>query len=65
VAAGPLVTRLARQVGYKEVRYAHLLAGELVAVPAPAPVVRDTRDRLEAEVADLGRQFADFKRQFE
>jgi uncharacterized protein YceH (UPF0502 family) len=73
----PLVTRLARQVGYKEVRYAHLLAGEPQAVTAaPAPAVRETRDdtvarlqatvdRLEAEVADLKRQFAEFKQQFE
>jgi len=68
----PLVARLPRQVGYKEVRYAHLLAGE---PPAQPPIVEprhdppaqlQTRvDRLEAEVADLKRQFAEFKRQFE
>jgi len=73
----PLVARLPRQVGYKEVRYAHLLSGE----PQTAPVAqvastRETRDdtiarllasvdRLEAEVADLKRQFGEFKRQFE
>jgi hypothetical protein len=77
----PLVARLPRQVGYKEVRYAHLLSGEPVAISAPAPVVqapyaRESRDdsvarlqgsvdRLEAEVADLKRQFRDFKKQFE
>ena len=77
----PLVTRLARQVGYKEVRYAHLLSGEPQSVSAPQPVAqvagaRETRDdavarlqatvdRLEAEVADLRRQFGEFKRQFE
>jgi uncharacterized protein YceH (UPF0502 family) len=73
----PLVTRLPRQVGYKEVRYAHLLAGEPALVSGPqAPPVRETRDdsvarlqvtvdRLEAEVADLRRQFSEFKRQFE
>jgi hypothetical protein len=73
----PLVTRLPRQVGYKEVRYAHLLAGEPpVTSAAPTPAARDTPedpvarlqasvDRLEAEVADLKRQFADFKKQFE
>jgi uncharacterized protein len=73
----PLVTRLPRQVGYKEVRYAHLLAGEPALVSAPqGPPVRETRDdsvarlqatvdRLEAEVADLKRQFSEFKRQFE
>jgi uncharacterized protein YceH (UPF0502 family) len=71
----PLVARLPRQVGYKEVRYAHLLAGEPPAT-ASAPSVRETRDdpvarlqarvdRLEAEVADLKRQFAEFKKQVE
>jgi len=71
----PLVARLPRQVGYKEVRYAHLLAGEPPAT-ASAPNVRETRDdpvarlqarvdRLQGEVADLKRQFAEFKKQFE
>ena len=61
-----LVARMPRQVGYKEVRYAHLLAGEPSAVAAPARETRDDRlDRLESEVAELKRQFADFKRQFE
>jgi uncharacterized protein YceH (UPF0502 family) len=74
----PLVTRLARQVGYKEVRYAHLLSGEPAAVQpaASVPALHETRDDpvarlqarvdgLEVEVADLKRQFAEFKRQFE
>jgi uncharacterized protein len=77
----PLVARLPRQVGYKEVRYAQLLSGEPPAVSAPPPAaqsssLRETRDdplarlqasvdRLEAEVADLKRQFAEFKSQFE
>src|ERR1035441_3261644 len=77
----PLAARLPRQVGYKEVRYAHLLSGEPQAASAPPPAgqtqgVRETRDdpvarlqasvdRLEAEVAELKRQFAEFKRQFE
>ena len=71
----PLAARLPRQVGYKEVRYAHLLAGEPPAVQpaAPAPAVREDAvarlqsrvDGLEAEVADLQRQFAEFKKQFE
>lgn len=72
----PLAARLPRQVGYKEVRYAHLLSGEPpVASAAPAPE-RGTRDdpvarlqaavdRLDAEVRDLHRQFAEFKKQFE
>jgi len=73
----PLAARLPRQVGYKEVRYAHLLSGEPQVAPAAQPSgVRDTRedpvarlqasvDRLEAEVADLKRQFGEFKKQFE
>jgi uncharacterized protein len=77
----PLAVRLPRQVGYKEVRYAHLLSGEPPAGPsAPSavqvPAVRETRDdqvarlqasvdRLQAEIADLQRQFAEFKKQFE
>jgi uncharacterized protein len=68
----PLVARLPRQVGYKEVRYAHLLSGEPPAGPAappspppPAASLQATVDRLEAEVAELKRQFADFKRQFD
>ncbi len=62
----PLVARLPRQVGYKEVRYAHLLSGEppatsVSAAPPPTGEIRDSPaarlqasvDRLEAEVADL------------
>lgn len=74
----PLVTRLPRQPGQKEPRYAHLLSGDVV----PAPVEVETpvspgtaperiaaleeaiRD-LRAEVADLRSQLADFRRQFE
>jgi uncharacterized protein YceH (UPF0502 family) len=73
----PLVTRLPRQTGYKETRYAHLLSGEPPAQPAaPGPIVRETRDgsvaplqatvdRLERDVEDLKRQFAEFRKQFE
>jgi uncharacterized protein YceH (UPF0502 family) len=70
----PLAARLPRQVGYKEVRYAHLLSGEPQVASAPSPAAtRDdpagrlqaSVDRLEAEVAELKQQFADFKRQFE
>ena len=73
----PLVTRLPRQAGFKETRYAHLLAGEpqLPEAPGESPV-RETRDQpiaaleakievLETEVADLKRQFAEFRKQFE
>jgi uncharacterized protein len=69
----PLVTRLPRQAGYKETRYAHLLGGE---APAAAPALPETHDdpmarlqaaveALQAEVAELKRQFAEFRRQFE
>jgi len=77
----PLVARLPRQAGYKEVRYSHLLSGEPQTAPmpslaAPTANVREAGndsvarlqasvDRLEAEVADLKRQFAEFKKQFE
>jgi uncharacterized protein YceH (UPF0502 family) len=70
----PLVARLPRQVGYKEVRYAHLLSGEpQAALPGPAPVaqtgsVRETRDesvaRLQAAVDRLEGEVTDLKRQF-
>jgi uncharacterized protein YceH (UPF0502 family) len=66
----PLVVRLPRQVGQKEVRFAHLLSGEVkIESVAPAPVEKVTLERrvemLEAEVEDLRRQFDQFKRQFE
>jgi hypothetical protein len=55
-APSPLVTRLERQPGQKEARFAHLLSGEVTVVasaasaaPAPdSPVVRDDPDRLDA-----------------
>jgi len=72
----PLATRLPRQTGYKETRYAHLLAGEPSAQPAPATHasvpredavahLRATVDRLEHEVAELKQQFAEFRRLLE
>ena len=72
----PLVTRLARQAGFKEPRYAHLLSGEVESVdrePEPvAPPASDRLTRLEAEIsflqsemAELQRQFAEFRKQFE
>jgi uncharacterized protein YceH (UPF0502 family) len=69
-----LVTRLARQPGTKESRYAHLLSGE-VADSAPAtsptpsePVERRSDDRigrLEEEVAQLREEVQDLRAQME
>ncbi|HKV36126.1 MAG TPA: YceH family protein [Pyrinomonadaceae bacterium] len=68
----PMVVRLPRQAGQKEVRFAHLLSGE-VAVEAIAeierPATRQTLeqkiDALAAEVEKLKSQFEEFKKQFE
>lgn len=69
----PLVVGLQRQAGQKEVRFAHLLSGDVpVDLPAPAPVERVSRqgleqkvDALAAEVEKLRLQFEEFKKQFE
>ena len=62
-AAPPLVLRLPRQTGLKEVRYAHLLSGEVkLAESEPEP---DRIAKLEKEVEDLKKQFEQFRQQFE
>jgi uncharacterized protein YceH (UPF0502 family) len=75
----PLVTKLPRQAGRKEARYAHLLSGQPViedeaegqASPAPrASGVSRAGDgervaRLEAEVERLSGEVAEMRRQFE
>src|SRR5262245_31641471 len=65
----PLIVRLPRQSGQKEVRYAHLLCGEVKFTEAePEPVSEPQLDRLgklEREVEDLKRQFEQFRKQFE
>jgi uncharacterized protein len=70
----PLVARLPRQAGQKEVRFAHLLSGDVpLEVAAPAPVEgRPSRQSLEqkidalaAEVETLKAQFEEFRKQFE
>jgi len=76
-----LATRLPRQPGQKEARYAHLLCGEIDVDPiadeiptrttlaAPAAAKRDTLESrvetLTAEVENLKQQFEEFKKQFE
>jgi uncharacterized protein YceH (UPF0502 family) len=77
----PLVTRLPRQAGQKEARFAHLLCGEInVEAMAEAEAPRRTTrsgeaervsaleqqvESLQAEVTALQRQFDEFKKQFE
>ena len=77
----PLVTRLPRQAGQKEVRYAHLLSGEVtvdVTGTDHAPKSGSTRggadrigkleqemEALRTDMRSLQLQFEDFKKQFE
>jgi uncharacterized protein YceH (UPF0502 family) len=75
----PLVTRLERQPGQKEARFAHLLSGEVAAASPPsgqaASAIRDDTDRLDAlentvellhsEVMDLRAELAELKRLLE
>jgi uncharacterized protein YceH (UPF0502 family) len=77
----PMVIKLPRQSGQKEARFAHLLAGEvdieqLLEEPATRAGRRANESErmtaleervttLSAEVENLGRQFAEFKKQFE
>ena len=71
----PLVVRLARQPGQKEVRFAHLLSGlapEIPVEPLPQAAPISSRQTLEqkvdalvAEVESLRLQFEEFKKQFD
>ncbi|MFL6332772.1 MAG: YceH family protein [Pyrinomonadaceae bacterium] len=72
----PLVTKLPRQAGRKEARYAHLLSGQPAVeeetegqLNAPAPRARSGEServvRLEAEVERLSGELAEMRRQFE
>ena len=72
-----LVVRLPRQTGQKEVRYAHLLSGEVVFDEPEAAMNRaqvdserllrleQTTEELRQQVEDLRRQFEGFRKQFE
>jgi len=66
------VKQLPRQAGFKEQRWAQLLAGdvEFAEEPEAPPAERGPSDReriaaLERDVADLKRAFEDFRRNFE
>jgi uncharacterized protein len=71
----PLVVRLPRHPGQKEVRFAHLLSGAPAEIPlepvtqaAPIPsrqTLEQKVDTLAAEVESLRLQFEEFKKQFE
>lgn len=63
LAERELVRQLPRQVGHKEVRFAHLFAGA-VEVPTSAPPSKDRLTRLEEELAALREEFEAFKKQF-
>jgi uncharacterized protein YceH (UPF0502 family) len=77
-SSNPLVTSLPRQAGQKEVRYAHLLSGEVTfdqphaSAPSASAAAVDRIAALEAmtselrnEVTDLRRQLEEFRKQFE
>lgn len=69
------VRQLPRQPGFKEQRYAQLLSGDIEIATAPEPAAhtdheRSSSDRdriaaLEAGLADLRREFEEFRRRFE
>jgi uncharacterized protein YceH (UPF0502 family) len=76
----PLAKALGRRPGTKEIRYAHLLSGDVEAWEPPAETaysgsITDENERiahleaqvaaLQAEVAELKQQMAQFKKQFE
>ena len=72
----PLVVRLPRQPGQKEVRFAHLLSGEIDVEALAAEPERPSRqssverleqkvDALTAEIEKLKEQFDQFRKQFE
>jgi uncharacterized protein len=76
-AAEPLVVRLPRRPGQKEVRFAHLMSGEIsddaqeraASNPEPARdrigAVEESVDELRKEIADLRSQLESFRKQFE
>lgn len=73
----PLVTKLERQAGQKEARYAHLLSGEVTSYTPPERVSRNTAnderiekfeqelEDLRSELSTLRQEFEEFRKQFE
>jgi uncharacterized protein YceH (UPF0502 family) len=75
----PLAKALGRRPGTKEIRYAHLLSGDVEAWEPPSETaasgVTDENERvahleaqvatLQSEVAELKQQMAEFRKQFE
>lgn len=75
----PLAKALGRRPGTKEIRYAHLLSGDVEAWEPPASEtaavgvedagritqLEEKVTSLEREVAELRQQMADFRKQFE
>ena len=61
----PLVARLARRLGHKELRWAHLLSGQPVEVGGTAPLASPPRserlDELEARMATVETQLAELR----
>jgi hypothetical protein len=71
----PIVTRMARRPGQKEVRYAHLLSGEPAAevaepvtpnasAPSRIEMLEQSVESLRGELAELRARFDEFKSQF-
>jgi uncharacterized protein len=64
---GPLAVKLPRQPGQKEVRYAHLMAGEpsAEAIPTSAPAAPSRVAQLESEVQQLRSDLQELARRFD
>ncbi len=67
----PLVKKMARRPGEKEPRFTHLLSGDVESAEAPAPPAPEPSPlearvaRLESDLAELQRQFDQFRKSFE
>jgi|SRR5579871_30902 len=71
LAEAGMVKKLPRQAGSRESRYAHLLAGDVEVAEEPTPAAvsaPNSADRiaaLERDLADLRREFEEFRRRLE